>query len=501
MPIIFICGLPFGGGERLAKSLAQKLGYAYLDREDVVARANECGIPVGKLEVAMIKKAVVQERMAKLKERYLAVATATICERAAQGGLVYYGRAGHYLLPGVAHVLRVRLIPEESGRIETVRQRIKLPREKAEKFLADIDSDIRSWVRFVHGVDMDDPTRYDFVVNLENVSLENAATALCGIADLPDFRPTPASLAAMGDRLLQARARIKLALDPRTADADLTVRSAEGAVTITYMPRQAQLAPLVPQVLGDIPGCREIRCTMASTNILWVQEAFRTDSEVFRQVNELARRWGAAVELLQYRPGGEDREAEVVELGASAVVRPETGGVEDDLPPAVPAPADPAFAQTLEALVQGGRSGGGQRVSGGREQVWNAISPTVPYSLIVVGDLFLDKPAAARTRLTRELTMSLADRAKAPVLSTADLAAKLHLRGREAARAAAMAVLVAAIYLAVFFWQEELLDLLGGGTHQAMPWLTAAVVALVAPVIAFLYGSVLATAMKWLKMD
>ena len=100
MPIVFVCSSPFGGGERLAKRLAEKLGYAYLSREDIVARANEAGIPVGKLEVAMVRKPAVQERLARLKDHYLAVATATICEKAAAANVVYFGRAGHLLLPG-----------------------------------------------------------------------------------------------------------------------------------------------------------------------------------------------------------------------------------------------------------------------------------------------------------------------------------------------------------------------------------------------------------------
>ena len=304
MPIVFICSDPFGGGERLAQSLAAKLGYAYLSREDVVARANECGIPVGKLEVAMVKKPAVRERLARLKQRYLAVATDTICEKAAQGDLVYYGRAGHFLLPGVSHVLRVRVIPERTQRLDAVVSRTKLSREKAASFLSEIDEDIRAWVHFVHGADMDDLRRYDFVVNLENMSLENAATALCGIADLPDFRPTPVSRRAMEELLLQARARIRLALDERTAEADLTVRSHDGAVTISYIPQQASLAPVIPEVLQGLPGCREIRCTVASTNILWIQEEFRPEGGALSQISELARRWGAAVELIRYRPEG-----------------------------------------------------------------------------------------------------------------------------------------------------------------------------------------------------
>ena len=501
MPIVFVSGVPFGGGERLAKELARKLGYAFLDREEVVARANESGIPVGKLEVALVKKPAVQERMVRLRDRYLAVATATICEKAAAGNLVYYGRAGHHLLPGVGHVLRVRVVPEPARRLETVMERLRLPREKAEKFIRDVDEDIRAWVRFVHDVDMEDLQKYDLVINLEKLSLENAAAALCSIAELPDFRPTPASQAAMQERLLRARARIRLALDERTADADLTVRSSEGVLTITYVPRQAQLAPLIPDVLGDLPGCREIRCTMASTNILWIQEAFRPDSGTYREVNELARRWGAAVELLQYRAGGEEGEAVPVEVAPAAALKAGTGGVEDDLPEAAAGGADRSFERTLEALVQEGRSGGGHTVAGGRDRLVGAISRSVPYSLVVVDNLFLDKSPAARTRMTRELAMFLTDHVKAPVLSTADLSSKLHLGRGEVLKAVAAGALLVLLYGAIFLRQEGLLSVLGGEAHKAAPWVASVLVALLAPVVSVLYGNLLASAMKWLKMD
>lgn len=429
MPIIFICGVPFGGGERLAANLARRLGYSYLSREDVVAKANECGIPVGKLEVAMIKRRAVQERMAKLRDRYLAVATAAICEKAALGGLVYYGRAGHYLLPGVSHVLRIRLLPEHAGRVETVEERIRIPREKAEAFLKNVDDDIRSWVRFVHGADMDDPARYDFVVNLENISMDNVATALCAIAELPDFRPTPASLRAMEDRLLQAEARIRLALDAQTGEGDFTVRASSGIVTVTYVPRQARLAARIPALLQDLPGCRAIRCTMASANILWVQEEFDSGSETFRQVSEIARRWGAAVELLRFRCEREeaDRDTPQPAALASPAVKPSVGSAEDDLPEGRSPLSDKPFRDALDALVRAGRSGGGQTIRGTRRDLLSAIPPTIRYSLVAVGSLFLQRPARDRARLTRELSDLLAGRLKAPIVSTQELGEPLRL--------------------------------------------------------------------------
>ena len=502
MPIIFVCSVPFGGGERMARILAEKLGYAFLSRDDVVAKANECGIPVGKLEVATVKKPAVRERLARLKERYLAVATATICEKAAEGNLVYYGRAGHFLLPGVSHVLRVRVIPEHVQRLDTVVQRTKLPRGKAETLLHDVDADIRSWVQFVHGVDMDDLHRYDLVVNLEHLSIENAAMAVCGIADLPDFRPTPASRKAMEERLLLARARIRLALDERSADADLTVRSNDGVVTITYMPRQASLAPIIPEVLHDLPGCRDLRCTVASTNILWIQEEFNPGAETPGQLIELARRWDAAVELLRYRPDGNDdaREATRPEPAARVTPPAAAGGVEDDVPEDVSA-SDRAFADALSVLVHSGRSGGGQSVAGSRERLVAAINPNIPYSLVVVGDLFLNKGSAVRTRMTRELTNFLTERVKAPVIPAAGLEAKLRFGPAQIVRLGVSAAFLAALYALLFTHQEVVLNVLAGPLHAAHPWGAVALVAVLAPLAAGLNAAVTSSVLRLIKLD
>jgi cytidylate kinase len=501
MPIIFVCSVPFGGGERLARSLAEKLGYAYLSREDVVAKANEAGIPVGKLELAMVKKPAVRERLARLKQRYLAVATATIAEKSAEGDLVYYGRAGHLLLPGVSHVLRVRLVPEHDQRVETVMQRTKLSREKAEAFLRDIDADIRAWVHFVHGVEMDDLRKYDLSVNLENMSLENAATALCGIADLPDFKPTPASRHALAERLLQSRARIRLALDDRTGDADLTVRSSDGIVTVSYPPSQAGVATVIPEILRGIPHCRDIRCTIASTNILWIQEEYRPDSKALENIKELALRWGAAVELLRYVPTEQPLR---IEAGEPATASPKmsavTGGVEDDVVESF-SPGDRAYRETIDALVREGRSGGAQTVAGGTEKLLAAINPDINYSLVAVGDLFMQKPAAVRIRNTREVTTALTQRIKAPVISTAELESKVHFGAPQLLKFAVAALAVVVIYFLVFHYQGPVLGVLGGNAHKQRPWMAPVLVAAVAPLVAWLYGIVAASLLKLIRLE
>lgn len=499
MPVVFVSSLPFGGGERLARELAKKLGYGFLSREDVVARANEAGIPVGKLEVAMVKKPAVQERMARLRDRYLALATSVIAERAAQENIVYAGRAGHLLLPGVAHVLRVRVVPEPAQRLDNVMQRLKLPREKAQKFLEEVDEDVRAWVHFVHGVELDDPANYDMVINLEHLSLANAAAALCAIAELPDFKPTPASTRAMADKLLQARARIRLALDERTAESDLTVRAAGEVVTVTYVPRQASAAPSIPEVLKELPGCREIRCTMAATNVLWIQDSFDPASATFRHVNELARRWGAAVELLMYIPQGEGGTIPV-SAPAAPKMDASTGGIEEDVSAQVPKEQQ-ALQTAVEAFIKEGRSGGGQAVAGGRERLVAALNPGVQYSLVIVGDLYQGRPAAVRTRLARETLQYLQTRIKAPTISAEELSKRMAMGWKGALEGLGATLGVVLLLSQVFLHQGALRSVLGGAIHQGHRWLSVLVVIVGAPVMAALYGFVAKTLLKLIKFE
>jgi cytidylate kinase len=495
--IVFVASVSFGGGERLARALADKLGYPFFSRDDLVARANELGIPVGKLELAMVKKPAVAERLARLREQYLAVATARMCEVAKEGNLVYLGRTGHMLLPGVSHVVRVRVVPQSEQRLENAMQRTKLSREKAERMLADIDIDVRSWVRFVHGVDFDDLARYDLVVNLEHLSLTNAAIALCNLVELPDFQPTPASRRAMQELDLQAQARLRLTLDPRTAEADLTVRASGGVVTVTYVPGQAEVAPLIPDVLRQLEGCREVRCTLASSTILWIEERFDPSSPALADICELARRWGAAVELLGFRPGAPSLPAVVSEPPRS---RPAPGGVEEDVVEVVSA-AEDGLRQTVGVLVRDGLSGGGSQVAGDRDDLIGAIRSSSRFSLIAIGGVFMDKAPAARTRMTRELSAFIGKRVKAPVLGTGELGEKIHFGPLQVLRLGVAALATVVVYLAIFHFQGPLVDLLGGAQHKRLPWAAPAVVAVVAPLIAWLYGAVAASLLKLIRLE
>ena len=70
MQIICVSRGTYAGGKELAEKLAVKLGYDCLAREELTDAASRSGIPVGKLEMAMVRRRPLTETLAIERERF-----------------------------------------------------------------------------------------------------------------------------------------------------------------------------------------------------------------------------------------------------------------------------------------------------------------------------------------------------------------------------------------------------------------------------------------------
>jgi cytidylate kinase len=242
MQIVCISG---GGSNRtkaLADRLAHKLGYKSIGREELLEEAIKEGIQVGKLETATIKPQIFTERLALEREYYRAFTTAFLVGQTTESGTVYHGRSGHLLFSGIDHVLKVRIVEDETTKVKDVMQQLGIDSRKAHRYLKDVEADRNKWARSMYGVSLEDAAHYDAMLNLGHMSVENAAAALASIAQLPDFQVTPASKRSLDDLALAANARVLLARDERTFRANVKVRADRGIVTVTYLPQDAAIA-------------------------------------------------------------------------------------------------------------------------------------------------------------------------------------------------------------------------------------------------------------------
>jgi hypothetical protein len=184
-------------------------------------------------------------------------------------------------------------------RIRSVEERLGLDRSKAREYIEQVEDDRQRLVKVFYNIDWTRAMEYDFVINVKHASVENVTSAFCPMAQLPEFQETPACRRVLQDLLLGSQCRLALARDDRTYFARFQVRADSGVVSVTYLPRHAKAASFIPQVLGGVAGVQRILCTMASTRILWVQEHFDASSQTCKNIQELASKWGAAVELVR----------------------------------------------------------------------------------------------------------------------------------------------------------------------------------------------------------
>jgi hypothetical protein len=163
---------------------------------------------------------------------YLALIQAALMEEVRTGQAIYHGLAGHLLLRGAPGLLRLRIIAPMEFRIRMAQERLGLTRGDAVTYIEKMDRDRRKWTQFLYGVDWGDPSLYHLVINLEDITIEQACLLIISMLEHRGFEFTPECQTAMNNLALASRVRAALALDPFTSNLEVDVLAAGGSVTV-----------------------------------------------------------------------------------------------------------------------------------------------------------------------------------------------------------------------------------------------------------------------------
>ncbi|MBN2032419.1 MAG: cytidylate kinase family protein [Deltaproteobacteria bacterium] len=259
MAMITISRGTFSGGKALAECLSERLGYPCLSREQVLAdAAKEYGIAKKDLAAAFSEPSLLWEQVPGKRIAYLKCVTAAILQRAEQGNLVYHGHAGHVLLRGLSHVLRVRVVADMEFRIKAAMDRLNLTRDGAVAHIERIDSERRKWSRFLYGIDWEDPRLYDVVLNLERLSIGGACETIIRMTTLDEFRMSASSEKTLEDVTLSSRVWAALAQNDLTRKAAVKVFAEGGRVIIEGSVGSQKVVDAIPDVVRHVEGVKEI---------------------------------------------------------------------------------------------------------------------------------------------------------------------------------------------------------------------------------------------------
>jgi hypothetical protein len=207
MAIITISRGSYSKGKEVAEGVAQQLGYRCISREVVLEASDHYRIPEIRLIRAIHDAPTILERFGHGKLAFVAYYQAALAQLCRSDNIVYHGLAGHLLLKGVPHLLKVRIIADLGDRVLHEMEREGIGEQEARSLILRDDLERRRWTQALYGVDPWDSTLYDLVIHIHRYRVSDAVNFICESARLDPFRTTRESRQQMEDLFLATQVK------------------------------------------------------------------------------------------------------------------------------------------------------------------------------------------------------------------------------------------------------------------------------------------------------
>lgn len=256
MALVVVSHQMGAGGPEVGTALAQRLGYRFVDQELLVDAARRYGLTEEKLSLLEEAKPSLFERFDTETRLHLTVLQTTLLEFADQDDAVLMRGGGQWLLRGVPHVLRVRLIAPFEQRVKRWIRRVaemtgETPNQRAAvDFVRRDDAQKAGRMRYLYEVDIADPLLYELVVNTEKLACPAVVDMIERAVRRPELATSDEGRRLVAGRALASRVQVALATHPETRRHRITVEAHDGVVALegTSLESAAEVARTVPGV-------------------------------------------------------------------------------------------------------------------------------------------------------------------------------------------------------------------------------------------------------------
>jgi cytidylate kinase len=261
MSIITISHEMGAGGPEIGQQVAERLGYRYVDHELISETAHRYGLLEEKLEHLDETKPSLFERFDAETRRYITAMQTALYEFAEQDRVVLMGRGGQWLLRGIPHVLRVRVMAPFEVRVKRLGTKLsgRMGEQASARTVTEMirrdDTEKAGRMRYLYDVDVTDGALYDLVINTEKLPAAAAVDIISDVARRKELETTPAAAQIVADRSLASQVQVALATHPETRKYRITVEAKAGVVTLEGTAAMDEAL----DVAKSVTGVREVR--------------------------------------------------------------------------------------------------------------------------------------------------------------------------------------------------------------------------------------------------
>jgi cytidylate kinase len=267
MAILTISHEMGSGGAEIGMALATRLGYTYVDNEELLGRAQRYGLAEERLARLVEDRPSWVERFDAETRRCILALQAVLYEFAQADNVVLIGGGGQWLLRGVPHALRTRIVapfPERVTRLTatlSAQGRERVTPKTVAQFIRRDDIQKAARMRYLFDADVKDPSLYDVLINTAAFSRAAAVQLLADLARRPEFGSTDAARELVADRVVASQVEVALAGHPDMRRYRIDVESIRGLVTLEL---PAGVDPDVAVVVArGVTGVQDVKLRIA----------------------------------------------------------------------------------------------------------------------------------------------------------------------------------------------------------------------------------------------
>ena len=238
MAILTISHEMGSGGAEIGMAVATRLGYTHVDNEELLGRAQRYGLAEDRLARLVEDRPSWVERFDAETRRCIIALQVVLYEFAQDDNVVLMGGGGQWLLRGVPHVLRTRIVapfPERVTRLTatlSAQGRERVTPKTVAQFIRRDDIQKTARMRYLFDADVKDPNLYDILINTAAFSREAAVNLLADVARRPELVTTDPARQLVGDRVVASQVEVALAGHPDMRRYRIDVESTRGLVTL-----------------------------------------------------------------------------------------------------------------------------------------------------------------------------------------------------------------------------------------------------------------------------
>ncbi|MEW6220199.1 MAG: cytidylate kinase family protein, partial [Thermodesulfobacteriota bacterium] len=215
MAILTISRQYGSGGQELGRTVAERLGYDYVDKESLFAAIRQAGGRWREWAEGLDEQCpTTWERFDWSFRGFAALVRSQILAEATRDRVVIMGRGANFLLAGVPHALRVRVEAPLTVRQERLAAREGVDAETARWLCKKVDHGRACFLAAVYGRTGDDAADYDTVLAATGLDLTPLAEQVKAELAARDRLWSEEAARDLEMRALAARVQAGLATDP-----------------------------------------------------------------------------------------------------------------------------------------------------------------------------------------------------------------------------------------------------------------------------------------------